>query len=244
MATQGGVVGGGVAALTINTGSNDTLNLDVNGVSASITIAAGTYTADALAAEIKSKINGATPLQDAGISVEVSQSAGALSITSDSYGSASTVSLTSGNGLTVLFGTAVETAGVDVAGTIGGVAATGSGQTLTGTGDSSGLVLDIIGGATGARGTIDFARGFATKFDSLIEGLLENDSLIDSRIDGINVTIKDIDSQRDTLNRRLEGVEARIRAQFTALDTLVASMTQTSNFLQQQLANLPKIGGS
>ncbi|MEK6736456.1 MAG: flagellar filament capping protein FliD, partial [Pseudomonadota bacterium] len=63
--------------------------------------------------------------------------------------------------------------------------------------------------------------------------------LIDSRIDGINSTIKDIGSQREALLQRLENVEKRIRAQFTALDTTIASMTQTSNFLQQQLSRLP-----
>ena len=66
-----------------------------------------------------------------------------------------------------------------------------------------------------------------------------NGHLIDSRIDGINASIKDIDTQRDTLNRRLEDTEKRIRAQYPALDATIASMTQTSNFLQQQLSNLP-----
>lgn len=70
--------------------------------------------------------------------------------------------------------------------------------------------------------------------------MLDN-RLIESRIDGINLSIKDINSQRETLNRRLAGVEERIRAQFTALDSMVASMTQTSNFLQQQLSKLPTI---
>lgn len=174
----------------------------------------------------------------------VSQTAGVLSITSDQYGAASTVSITGGSGLADLFGTSVETQGIDVAGTLGGFIATGSGQTLTGTGDSSGLALQIIGGSTGPRGTIDYARGFAVKLDQLVDNLLENDSLIDTRIDGINSSIEDIDTQRDSLNRRLEDVERRFRAQFSALDTLVASMTQTSDFLQQQLANLPTINGS
>ena len=38
---------------------------------------------------------------------------------------------------------------------------------------------------------------------------------------------------------RLEGIEARYRKQFTALDTLISGMTSTSNFLEQQLAILP-----
>lgn len=244
LATQGSATGSNAATLTINAGANDILDLDINGISTSITLAAGIYTADSLAAEIQSKINGATDISSANINVSVSQSAGVLSIISDQYGSASTVSITGGNGSTDLFGTPVETSGVDVAGTIGGFIATGSGQTLTGTGDSSGLTLQISGGATGPRGIVDFANGFAVKLNQLVENMLENDSLIDSRIDGINSSIKDIDTQRDTLNRRLDDVERRFRAQFAALDTLVANMTQTSNFLQQQLANLPTIGDS
>lgn len=244
LATQGSATGSNAAALTINSGANDILDLDINGISTSITLAAGTYTADALAAEIQSKINGASAIASANISVSVTQSEGVLSIVSDQYGSASTVSITGGNASADLFGTAVETGGVDVAGTIGGFIATGSGQTLTGTGDSSGLTLQISGGATGPRGIVDFASGFAVKLNQRVENMLENDSLIDSRIDGINASIEDINDQRDVLNRRLEDVEARFRAQFAALDTLVSNMTQTSNFLQQQLANLPTIGDS
>lgn len=244
LATQSNVTGSNATALTINTGVNDTLDLGIGSASISITLAAGSYTADSLAAEIQSKINGEAEASSVNASVTVNQTAGVLSITSDQYGAASTVSITGGSGLADLFGTPIETQGVDVAGTIGGFFATGSGQTLTGNGDSSGLALQISGSATGPRGTVDFARGFAVKLDQLVDNLLENDSLIDSRIDGINSSIKDIDTQRDSLNRRLDDVEQRFRAQFAALDTLVANMTQTSNFLQQQLANLPTINDS
>jgi flagellar hook-associated protein 2 len=128
---------------------------------------------------------------------------------------------------------------VDVAGSIGGNVATGSGQTLTGSGDAGGLALNVTGGATGARGSVNFARGYAYELDKLVGKMLENDSLLDGRMDGINASIKTIGTQREALTRRLEGVEKRYRAQFTALDTMMASMTTTSNFLTQQLANLP-----
>lgn len=238
MATQGKAVANAAAALTVNTGVNDTLNLTIDGVSANVTLAAGTYTAASLAAEIQSRINGASAFSSAGIKVTLSESAGVLTMASNRYGSASTVSITGGNGKAGLFGTPVETIGVDVAGTINGVTATGSGQTLTGAANSSGLVLKITGGSTGARGTIDFAHGFATKLDKAVGEMLKG-RLIDSRIDGINSTIKDIGSQRGALLQRLENVEKRVRAQFTALDATIASMTQTSNFLQQQLSRLP-----
>ncbi|MDQ7072494.1 MAG: hypothetical protein Q9N32_01575 [Gammaproteobacteria bacterium] len=38
---------------------------------------------------------------------------------------------------------------------------------------------------------------------------------------------------------RLEQVERRIRAQFTAMDTLVSNLNATGNFLTQQLAAMP-----
>lgn len=84
--------------------------------------------------------------------------------------------------------------------------------------------------------------GFMSQLDQLIDGMVRSDGLINSRIDGINSTIKNIGQQREALNYRLEETEKRLLAQFTALDSMIASMTQTSNYLQQQLANLPKIG--
>jgi flagellar hook-associated protein 2 len=237
IATQGSATGSVIASLAINSGNNK-LDFTIDGINASITLAEGTYTAASLAAEIQSKINGASTISSAGIKVTASESAGKLTITSNQYGSESTVAITGGNGKLDLFGTPTTTDGVDVAGTINGITATGSGQTLTGAGDSSGLVLNIIGGSTGTRGDINFAHGFAAKLDKLLDEMLD-DRLIDSRIDGINSSIKDIESQRETLNRRLVDVEKRIRAQFTALDASIASMTQTSNFLLQQLPRLP-----
>lgn len=241
IATQGTATGNTATALTINTGVNDTLNFTIDGVNANITLTAGTYTAASLAAEIQSRINGVPAISSAGIKATLSESAGILTITSNRYGSASTVSVTGGNGKLDLFGTPIETNGMDVAGTINGITATGSGQTLTGAADSSGLVLKITGGSTGTRGNIDFAHGFATKLNKLVDEMLKG-RLIDSRIDGINASIKDIGSQRENLLQRLEDIEKRVRAQFTALDTTIASMTQTSNFLQQQLSRLPSTG--
>ncbi|MBX3616143.1 flagellar filament capping protein FliD [Nitrosomonas sp.] len=238
IATHGTAIGSTAAALTINAGVNDSLSFAIDGINANITIAAGTYTATSLAAEIQSRINGASAISSAGLKVAASQSSGILTVTSNKYGSESSVQITGGNGKADLFGTSVEITGSDVAGTINGVVATGSGQTLTGAAESSGLILKITGGSTGSRGEIDFAHGFAQKLNKIVDGMLTG-KLIDSRIDGINTSIKDIEAQREKLQLRLENIEKRVRAQFTTLDATIASMTQTSNFLQQQLSKLP-----
>jgi flagellar hook-associated protein 2 len=240
LATQGKAVGGAAAALTINAGSNDSLSLTVDGVAATVTLAAGVYTATSLAAEIQSKVNGISALASAGAKVTVTQAAGVLTITSNRYGSASKVLLTGGTAKADLFGTQAETTGVDVAGSIGGVAATGSGQTLTGTDNAKGLAITVNGGAVTTRGTIKFSRGYAYELDKLVGEMLGDDSLLDGRVDGINASIKDIGARRSSVERRLVTVEARYRAQFTALDVMISRMQSTSSYLTQQLANLPK----
>lgn len=248
LATKGQIAGSAAAALTINSGTNDTLNVTLGGVSATITLAAGTYaSASALATEVQSKINSVTAFAAAGLAVTATESAGVITLAANDYGSGAGISITGNNAKTDLLGGApVTTAGLDVAGSINGVTATGAGQSLTGaTGDASeGLKITITGGATGIRGTVSFFQGYAYKLDTLASGFLNSTGAIPSRTDGINNSIKDIDSRRDALNRRLVDIEARYRAQFTALDTLLSSMTTTSNFLTQQLANLPNINNN
>lgn len=244
LASQGTAAAGAAAGLTITAGVNDTLDVTLDGVSSTVTLAPGTYaTADALATEVQSRINGVQAFSGAGSSVAVTQAGGALTLTSSRYGSASNVSITGGNGQTSLgFASATNVAGADVAGTINGTAATGAGQYLTGaTGnDAEGLKIQISGGAPGSRGTVSHSQGYAYQLSKLADSWLAADGPIFSRTEGIGRSIKDIGNQRDTLNRRLEETEKRYRAQFTSLDTMLSSMSQTSSFLEQQLANLSK----
>lgn len=81
--------------------------------------------------------------------------------------------------------------------------------------------------------------GIAVRFYDALDGIVGSSGLIVSRTNGIAASIKDIGKQRDALQLRLVQIEKRYRAQFTALDSLVASMNKTSQFLTQQLANLP-----
>lgn len=80
--------------------------------------------------------------------------------------------------------------------------------------------------------------GFAAKLSTLSNGWLESNGLIDSREDGLKTQVEGIDDQILRMEDRMISVEARIRAQFTALDSLVSSLNNTSSFLTQQLASL------
>jgi flagellar hook-associated protein 2 len=83
------------------------------------------------------------------------------------------------------------------------------------------------------------APGLAVRMSSTLDGILATSGLIATQTDGINRSVKDIGSQRIKFNSRLTQIEARYRKQFSALDSLVASMQATSQYLTQQLANLP-----
>jgi flagellar hook-associated protein 2 len=247
LATRGSLAGSAAAGLTITAGVNDQLNVTVDGVSATVTLSAGTYaTADALAAEVQSKINGASALSSLGSSVSVQQSAGMLTIQSNRYGSASNVSVTGAAAASLMGASPTAAVGVDVAGTIGGITALGSGQTLSGATGSrtEGLQLQISGGATGDRGTVTYTQGYASQLNQVLTPILATDGLIAARTDGINTSIKQIDNEKVDLQARLDAIQARYTAEFSALDGMLGSLQQTSSFLTQQLANLPTPGKS
>jgi flagellar hook-associated protein 2 len=244
VATQGKSVGSTAITtpLDIVAGNNDTLDLIVNGISVSVTLAPGTYsTAQALATELQAKINGATALSDMGVSVAIAENAGTLTLTSVNYGSTSSVSITGGTAASALgLDADTPTTGVDVAGSIGGVSATGAGQLLSAiSGDALGMGILINGGALGDRGVLNYSQGYASTLSNWSTAVLASDSIIAARTEGIGRSITDIDKRRTELQARLVNIEKRYRAQFTALDSMLSSMNNTSNFLTQQLASLP-----
>lgn len=248
LATRGAYTGAASAAfpLTVDA-NNDNFTIKVDGVtSASINLSQGSYaTAADLAAQIQAKIVGDSALQTAGAAVTVTHNGSAFVITSNRYGSASMVEFTAvdtNTTATLGLSAGAGTAGLDAAGTINGAAATGSGQFLTGaTGNvSEGIKVQVLGGATGARGTVNYSQGYAYQLDKLADVLLASAGPITSRTEGINKSITDIGKQRDVLNQRLADVERRLRSQFTALDSLVSRLRSTNDFLTQQLRSISK----
>ncbi len=244
LATQGSATGTAAAGLVITAGVNDELTLRIDGVDATVTLNAATYASvDALAAEVESRINAAAALAGSGASVTVRQSGGVLAITSVRYGSVSAVSASGSAAGTLFGGAAVEAAGVDAAGTLDGQLLLASGQTLRGFDGTpfEGLALLVSGGPLGGRGTVTLQTGFAYRLNELLKGVLGSDGAVATRTEGLQRDIADIAKRRDTLTARLALVEANYRAQFNALDTLLANLSAQSTALQQQLDNLPKL---
>jgi len=82
-------------------------------------------------------------------------------------------------------------------------------------------------------------QGYAYRLEALATSLLAPDGLLDARKSGIETRIDSFDLKIAREEYRLELVESRLRKQFSALDTLLSKMGNTSNFLSQQLATMP-----
>jgi len=208
-----------------------------------ITIPAGTYDNTQLAAMLRAAINGNSTFSGAGDSVETSvDKDGKLQIASSVFGEKSNISIAgvTGSPVNLVFGgdEPVKDVGRNVQGTIGGIAASGNGQVLTAAPGSpaDGIQLSIKSGDKGDRGTVTFSQGYAYQLTNLATTFTGKDSVLQGKTDGLNVSIKAVAEQRDKFSDRLTAIEARYRAQFTALDTMLSSMQTTQSYLTQQLA--------
>lgn len=245
IASQGSLTGDlDITSGSIVIASNTQIKFTVDSAVATVSIAAGSYTSSQFAALLQSTVNGNATLSAAGAKIAASVTgSGFLKLTSDTYGSTSNVSLedVSGTSLSSFAGTVTTgTPGTNVTGTINGQAATGSGQILTGSSgtNAEGLSLLINGGATGDRGSIYFSRGYASQLNTFLATAISSSGSISSSKDAINQNLKSLDKEKQTLNSRLYDVEARYRAQFTALDRIISNLNNTSAFLTQQLSAL------
>ncbi len=250
LATQGTLASGAALGATTTIAPNTVWRVTLNNTepvtdskTQEIKLPAGTYSKDDLAALLRSSINGNAVFAGAGDTAESKvDDDGILTLSSSKYGSTSNISIAgvSGSSVDSIFGSGAPKKGTDVVGTIGGVAATGNGQALTAAAGSNaeGIQVSITGGILGDRGTVTFSQGFAFQLNNLATSFVGKDSLLKSKTDGLNVSIKSVADQAARFETRLESIEKRYRAQFVALDAMMSSMQSTSDYLTQQLASI------
>jgi len=223
-----------------------------------ITAGGSTVTYSATAGETLTSIAEGLTAAAAGASLGVvaTVEGGALVLRSTGYGAAATFDVRSsatGAGQTGVVATAgvYEThAGVDVAGTIDGVACNGLGRMLTAPASDpalAGLSLEValtpaeVGSAV--TETFTYRPGIAQRLSStawlatdVASGLLT--TAIASRRDHMD----DLDAQIAKWDDRLAMKEATLRRQFTALEATLGQLRSQSNWLSSQIAQLPAVG--
>jgi flagellar hook-associated protein 2 len=87
-------------------------------------------------------------------------------------------------------------------------------------------------------------NGVASRLSKSLDARLQAGSEINIRTKRLNEKSVALQKEQATLETRMLKVEQRYRAQFTALDSLLSQMQNTSSYLAQQLASIAKIGES
>ena len=78
-------------------------------------------------------------------------------------------------------------------------------------------------------------EGIAEKLETLMEGfLVSTTGIFDSRISSLNTQLTAVTDDRADLARRMQSLEDRYFAQLNAMDSLLAEIETTGNFLTQQ----------
>ncbi|MCP4510006.1 MAG: hypothetical protein GY826_26825 [Fuerstiella sp.] len=234
---------------TVINSSNRTLELELDGTEATITLNEGTYTDQELADHLESLIGGASDLN--GRKANVAVSGGLLSVTSDTYGSTSTVKVISGTAITTLgFAAGASDTGRDVTGTfiVNGVTETavGRGQILTGNSDNENtadlqlrIKLSSSEISAGIEAQVTVTQGLASSLDAILNDMLDPITgglkIIDERFDDEAQNLQDsLERQQSLFDLQRE---ALVR-EFVALETSLSELKSTGEFLSSQLAAL------
>jgi flagellar hook-associated protein 2 len=120
------------------------------------------------------------------------------------------------------------TAGLDVAGTINGEAATGNGQVLTGTStdpNAAGLSIQYTGTQAGSVGTIAFNQGIATEFSTLLKGMTDpSNGLIATATNGLQTQYTSLSTDITNLTATMNSDTANLQNEFNNMETLIGQL--------------------
>ncbi len=241
-----------LAASTVITSSNRTLTLDLDGKSTTVTLTAGTYTAQQLADHLESVINDSEDLP--GREIKVGLNGSKLVLTSASYGSSSKVAITGGTSVTDLgLTTSLTDTGRDVVGSFivdgHSEVAVGRGRVLSGDPDNENtadlqvqVTLTPSQVGSGVEGSLTVTRGFASSLDQVLGDLLDvENGLLASIDDGFTDQLDSIQASIDRQTATFDRQKESLLTQFQALETAISQMQSTGNYLSSQLANLPSL---
>ena len=83
--------------------------------------------------------------------------------------------------------------------------------------------------------------GFVESMDEFIGFYTDSGGLIDRRIEGNNSQVSSLEKDVESFNVKMKALEARLYAQYGAMDTLVAQLNNTGSYITQQLDNMPGV---
>jgi len=81
--------------------------------------------------------------------------------------------------------------------------------------------------------------GLMGRLSSFVSDYVASEGVLKQRDSVLRGTLKDIDKQRESLDKRITSLQDRLYAQYNAMDSLVGQLSRTSESLSNMLANLP-----
>ncbi len=174
-----------------------------------------------------------------------------LQIVSDGYGSSASFTVASsatGTGTTGLAGTGPFT-GTNVAGTIGGVAATGNGQVLsvpTGSGSAAGLGVVVTAAGittTTTLGTFTYRPGVAQSLAAAMARATNTQTgSITSAIKGLTAQATGLGTQIARYQRLESEQRTMLQREFVTMETNLSKLQNENSMLTSQISKLPATG--
>ena len=117
--------------------------------------------------------------------------------------------------------------------TVGGVATSNSGTQYTvASGNPKGIVIDIPSGTGATSGTINYGRSFLTLLEEQLTAYTDFNGLIDSKIEGNNLRLKDLVKKQEALDDKIASLYERYRNQYSYMESSIASLQETGNMLE------------
>lgn len=87
----------------------------------------------------------------------------------------------------------------------------------------------------------DLTNGFTASLKELTSFYTDSDGVIQNRIDSRTTQLDRLDDDNVAFSRRMDSLEARLFAQYNAMDLLVAGLNSTSSYIMAQLDNMPGV---
>ena len=130
----------------------------------------------------------------------------------------------------------------NIAGTIDGLAATGSGNVLaldnTASG-ANGLAVSFTGTSLPASATITVNRGIASLMNDLVSGFTNSSNgTVASQQTGLKNTITGLNNQVSNMQSNINQQMTTLQTEFENMDVAVAQMDQMQSYLTDQLSSL------
>ncbi len=91
-------------------------------------------------------------------------------------------------------------------------------------------------------GSTTAEMGFVRRFKNLADAALGSSGLFESRNSSLQTSIDRNAKSQDAMELKLEKTRARLQAQYTALDTKMASLNNLSTYMTQQIAQMNNTG--